>query len=189
MTTSKPPLSAIRKVFPNWPSELDTAKAGNAWASMAQNYFCAAMVLHEEAKKGHQSFNESVGKQIVESDLMRMECQNPSVWCLCFSLELAVKAVHLCTHPSSITNSKGKLTFAGHDHSESENIQLTVSEKEFLNLASKIVKDGKYPSSAFPNDSAESFSMPSFESCWPPAKAIYDKAMNFVQLNQKPPTQ
>lgn len=85
-------LDAIRKVFPDWPSELDVAKCESNWASMAQNFYSAASVLQEEMSVVRQRMHSSEPLQLTEDILMRMNVSQPALFCMAFALELAAKA-------------------------------------------------------------------------------------------------
>jgi hypothetical protein len=149
-------LNEIRKAFPNWPSELEVAKAGSNWLLMAQAFFCAAVVLDEESTSSHQAMRAEDGKPIQVDLLMRQQTYTPAVFCLAFSLELAVKGALVEQGKLEGMADGEQLPFARHSVCEMargvEGFTVDQETERVLNWASLVIRDGKYPVSKTPSD-------------------------------------
>lgn len=88
-------LEVVRKVFPDWPSELDVAKCESNWAVMAQNFYCAASVLQSEFDSVHRQMHSGEPLQMAEDIFMKQHISQPALFCMAFALELAAKAATL----------------------------------------------------------------------------------------------
>jgi len=149
-------LANIRKVFPDWPSELDVAKVSSNWAVQAQEYFCAAQVLSEEFKSAQKRFRANVGKEVDVRDLIRQQTTQPTEFCLAFALEIAIKAVLVHQGKLDELVSGEALPFNHKLLDQARQIDgLVISEEErdILLWASEAVLSGKYPVSKKPSDS------------------------------------
>jgi hypothetical protein len=149
-------LNEIRSAFPNWPSELEVAKAGSKWRLMAQAFFYAAIVLDEESTSSHQAMHAEDGKPIQVDLLMRQQTYIPAVFCLAFSLELGVKGALVEQGKLEGMADGEQLPFARHDISEMargiEDFIVDEETKRVLAWASSVIRDGKYPVSKTPSD-------------------------------------
>lgn len=148
-------ITNIRKVFPDWPSELDMAKMASNWAMQAQAYFCAAQVLNEESKSTNQRFHSNVEKPIDEKDLIRQQTTLPAEFCLAFALELVIKAV--LVHQGKLEElASGEALPFNHKLLDQalkiNDLEITDKERETLLWASDAVISGKYPVSKKPSD-------------------------------------
>lgn len=149
-------LEAVRKVFPDWPSELDVAKCEANWASMAQNFYCAASVLQGELGIVHRRMHSGEPLQITEDILMRTHVSQPALFCMAFALELAAKAATIRNCQGEGIEHAKRLPFAGHCLPELceqlPELVLSADDKELLVQAAQIVVSGKYPSDIKPRD-------------------------------------
>ena len=149
-------LAKIRALFPDWPSELDTAKVPSHWAAQAQDFFCAAQVLDEESRLAHQRDHENVGKVVNEPDVMRQQTTTSARFCLAFSLELAIKSALVAQGKLDELTSGDTLPFGNHMlHDLAKQVvdlKITQDEQEILLWASEAVLSGKYPAPKKPND-------------------------------------
>ncbi len=149
-------LENIRKAFPDWPSELDVAKASGNWASQAQQYFCAAQVLSEESISAQERFRANVGKKININDLIRQQTTNPTEFCLAFAIELTIKAILVAQGKLEELVSGEALPF---NHKlldlarQIDGLDISEEEQEILLWSSEAVFNGKYPVSKRPSDS------------------------------------
>lgn len=149
-------LNRIRRVFPDWPSELDTAKASSNWAILAQAFYCASKVLYEELISADQMLHTTDGGPYIEKLHMRMLTSVPACFSLAFSLELASKAALVQQGKLKNLSGKEKIPFSHHSIVElAKKIDTFVVDhntEEVLQWASDVIKDGKYPSSITPSD-------------------------------------
>ncbi len=151
-------LSAIRAVFPNWPSELEVARVPGNWASMAQAFHCAAHVLAEEQRKGHQRMHANAGQPLDIDAFRRCQTSPAAIFCLAFSLELAIKAARV--HQGALSNlqSGDCLPFQTHNldviASKLDGLDLSAEDIDCLKECSAIVSAGKYPVGVSPDGSA-----------------------------------
>lgn len=174
-------LEVVRKVFPDWPSELDVAKCESNWAVMAQNFYCAASVLQSEFDSVHRQMHSGEPLQMAEDIFMKQHISQPALFCMAFALELAAKAATLRkTQGEGIEHAK-RLPFAGHCLPElcEQLPELTLSsdDKKLLAHAAKIVVSGKYPSDIKPRNDKVPPSMPQLWLFMEGAVPIYLKLM------------
>jgi hypothetical protein len=142
-------INKIRNIFSDWPSEQDVAKSSENWAMLAQAFFFAAIVLNEESNYAQKLLHTYEGVEISEDLIMRLQTDIPSVFCLAFSLELAIKA--LLIHQRKLANipaNHSLLELAN----KIENFKVDNSTEKVLQWASNIVVHGKYPVSNKPSD-------------------------------------
>ncbi len=174
-------LEAIRKVFPDWPSELDVAKCESNWAVMAQNFYSAASVLHEEMSVVRQRMHSGESLILNEGILMRMHLSQPALFCMAFSLELAAKAATIRQCQGRGIEHAKRLPFAGHclaDLCEQlPELKLSADDKELLVLAEQIVVSGKYPTDIRPRDDRPFPDSPQLRSFMEKAVPIYSQLM------------
>ncbi|MBI4967693.1 MAG: hypothetical protein HZC25_06195 [Rhodospirillales bacterium] len=142
-------LKRISPNFPDWPSELDVAKGASNWAFLAQQFYCAAQVLREEADRVKEEIHEQ-DQQVEHTEwrLWRMNLGRPAAFCIAFSLELAVKAAYVSQHPDEIKDgSLGGLK--GHSLIEKckriSRFDFTDERMKYVKMAEEIILDGKYP--------------------------------------------
>jgi len=149
-------LEAVRKVFPDWPSELDVAKCETNWASMAQNFYCAASVLQGELGIVRRRMHSGEPLEMTEDILMRTHVSQPALFCMAFALELAAKAATIRKCQGKGIEHAKRLPFAGHCLPELceqlPELALSADDKELLVQAAQIVVSGKYPSDIKPRD-------------------------------------
>lgn len=157
-------LSAIRRVFPEWPSELDIAKCESNWASMAQNFFCAASVLQEEFVTVRERMHS--GEQLIMSEdiLNRTHLSQPALFCISFALELAAKAATIRKIQGKGIEHEQRLPFAGHCLfkicEQLPDLNLSKDEWALISEAELMVVNGKYPSDIKPRDDRTTQSSP-----------------------------
>lgn len=174
-------LEVVRKVFPDWPSELDVAKCESNWAVMAQNFYCAASVLQSEFDSVHRQMHSGEPLQMAEDIFMKQHISQPTLFCMAFALELAAKAATLRkTQGEGIEHAK-RLPFAGHCLPELceqlPELSLSSDDKKLLAHAAKIVVSGKYPSDIKPRNDKVPPSMPQLWLFMEGAVPIYLKLM------------
>lgn len=174
-------LEVVRKVFPDWPSELDVAKCESNWAVMAQNFYCAASVLQSEFDSVHRQMHSGEPLQMAEDIFMKQHISQPALFCMAFALELAAKAATLRkTQGEGIEHAK-RLPFAGHCLPELceqlPELSLSSDDKKLLAHAAKIVVSGKYPSDIKPRNDKAPPSMPQLWLFMEGAVPIYLKLM------------
>ena len=174
-------LEVVRKVFPDWPSELDVAKCESNWAVMAQNFYCAASVLQSEFDSVHRQMHSGEPLQMAEDIFMKQHISQPALFCMAFALELAAKAATLRkTQGEGIKHAK-RLPFAGHCLPELceqlPELSLSSDDKKLLAHAAKIVVSGKYPSDIKPRNDKAPPSMPQLWLFMEGAVLIYLKLM------------
>ena len=174
-------LEVVRKVFPDWPSELDVAKCESNWAVMAQNFYCAASVLQSEFDSVHRQMHSGEPLQMAEDIFMKQHISQPALFCMAFALELAAKAATLRkTQGEGIEHAK-RLPFAGHCLPELceqlPELSLSSDDKKLLAHAAKIVVSGKYPSDIKPRNDKVPPSMPQLWLFMEGAVPIYLKLM------------
>ena len=149
-------LAAVRKVFPDWPSELDVAKCEANWASMAQNFYCAASVLQDELGIVRRRMHSREPIEMTEDILMRTHVSQPALFCMAFALELAAKAATIRKCQGKGIEHAKRLPFAGHCLHELcdqwPELALSADDKKLLVQAEQIVVSGKYPSDIKPRD-------------------------------------
>jgi hypothetical protein len=149
-------LAAIRRVFPDWPSELDIAKCEGNWASMAQNFFCAASVLQEEFVTVRERMHSREQLILSEDILKRIHLSQPAVFCISFALELAAKAATIRKIQGKGIEHEQRLPFAGHCLfnlcEQLPELNLSKDEWALIAEAEQMVVNGKYPSDIRPRD-------------------------------------
>jgi hypothetical protein len=163
-------MKQIRNAFSEWPSELEVAKEWGNWSTMACSFFCAAVVLDEELTSAGQAMYTEAGNQLRDDQLMRRQTYLPAVFCLAFSLELAVKKL-------------GKLeNITNHSICEIarsiDGFAIDAKTKEVLNWASSVIRDGKYPAPKKPSDTKSGgFVTVHFGELLDDVKPVYDRLM------------
>jgi hypothetical protein len=163
----KSDLNKLRTAFPSWPSELDVARNETSWAVMAQQFYSAACVLHNEMRTVLDRMHSEKGLVLTEAILMRSETLIPTLFCMAFSLELAAKAATICkTQGADIEHGK-KLPFTGHYVSKINDdfpeLSLSDTEKDCLKQAEEIIANGKYPTGIKPRKDKSTFTAPNLE--------------------------
>lgn len=153
----RPDLSDVRSVFPDWPGELEVARNAGNWARMAQSFFLAAEVLHQEQLSGSVSFHKNVGQPLDAAAWKRLQTEPAQFFCLSFSLELAVKAALVAQGHLSELGSGDSLPFSTHNlvtlACQVEGITLTPIQTECLERAADLISNGKYPVGLRPDES------------------------------------
>lgn len=149
-------IDQIRRVLPGWPSELDAAKAPSNWLAMAQSFFSAAIVLDQENTSAQQAMHAGDGCQVGVDLLRRQQTSTAAIFCLAFSLELAIKGALVQQGKLDGLSHQKNLTIAHHSLIELANqIDGFTTDSETENLlqwASNMVLGGKYPTSKKPSD-------------------------------------
>ena len=149
-------LAAIRRVFPEWPSELDIAKCEANWASMAQNFFCAASVLQDQFVAVRERMHSGEPLEMSEDVLKRMYLSQPALFCIAFALELAAKAATIRKIQGKGIEHEQRLPFAGHCLfklcEQLPELKLSKEEWALIVEAEQMVVNGKYPSDKKPRD-------------------------------------
>lgn len=149
-------LNAIRKVFADWPSELDVARCETNWALTAQSFYCAASVLQQEASIVHQRMHFGEPFEVTEGVLIRTQISRPALFCMAFALELAAKAATIRKIQGKGIEHAKRLPFAGHYLCELceqlPELTITADDKDLLVQAQQLVVSGKYPSDIMPRD-------------------------------------
>jgi hypothetical protein len=180
--------SWLRTAFHSWPNELDVAKCETNWAAMAQEFYCAASVLHDEMRAVKNTMHSGESLDMTESVLKRIHTSRPALFCMAFALELAAKA-------ATVRNTRGagiehgqRLSFAGHGVDtlcdQMPELDLSESERTCLKQAAEIIVNGKYPTDIKPRDDKSSFIAPSFEDFMSVALSIYEKLMELATAAQ-----
>ena len=149
-------LAAIRRVFPEWPSELDIAKCETNWASMAQNFFCAASVLQDESVTVRERMHSGEPLEMIEYIFKRIHLSQPALFCIAFALELAAKAATIRKIQGKGIEHEQRLPFAGHCLfklcEQLPELNLSKEEWALIAEAEQMVVNGKYPSDIKPRD-------------------------------------
>ena len=170
-------LAAIRRVFPEWPSELDIAKCETNWASMAQNFFCAASVLQDESVAVRERMHSGGHLEMTEEILKRMHLSQPALFCIAFALELAAKAATIRKLQGKGIEHEQRLPCAGHCLSKlcEQLPELNLSKEEWALIAEadQLVVNGKYPSDIKPRDDRTVQSTPDLRTFMDRAVQIY----------------
>lgn len=150
-------LPGLRSMFPNWPDELDIAKSPSNWVMMAQSFYLAAEVLHQEEVSGSVNFHKNVGQPFDPESWKRLQTAPAQFFCMSFALELAVKAALVAQGRLSELGSGDKLPFAVHKLVELacqvDGITLSTIETECLERAADWISNGKYPVGLRPDQS------------------------------------
>ena len=149
-------LAAIRRVFPDWPSELDIAMCEANWASMAQNFFCAASVLQDESAGIRRQMHSGEPLEMTDDVLKRTHLSQPALFCIAFALELAAKAATIRKIQGKGIEHDQRLPFAGHCLfnlcKQLPELKLSEQERALIVEAEQMVVTGKYPSDIKPRD-------------------------------------
>jgi hypothetical protein len=178
-------LGQIRKAFPNWPSELEVAKQSSNWAMMAQSFYCAAVVLNDEMKNVHRQMHSEPGMQ-VSVDLSRREQVGvPAIFCLAFSLELAIKAALIHQGAISDLETRKKLPFSSHSihdlAKQVEGLHLVPNEEQCLEQAASVIANGKYPAGVAPCELKNGVQFyPNYEDFMRTAAPLYERLMSLA---------
>ena len=174
-------LEVVRKVFSDWPSELDVAKCESNLAVMAQNFYCAASVLQSEFDSVHRQMHTGEPLQMAEDIFMKQHISQPALFCMAFAMELAAKAATLRKIQGEGIEHAKRLPFAGHCLPELceqlPELSLSSDDKKLLVHAAKIVVSGKYPSDIKPRNDKAPPSMPQLWLFMEGAVPIYLKLM------------
>lgn len=178
-------LDQIRQRLPNWPSELDIAKQSARWAMMAQSFYCASVVLNDEMEKAHRQMHIEMENQISIDLARREEVGVPALFCLAFSLEMAIKAALI--HQGAIVELQTgqKLPFSSHSLSELakkiKGLNLLPVEEECLERAANIIADGKYPVRKKPCDAKNGLpGYPNYQNFLRTAEPLYERLMDLA---------
>lgn len=149
-------LASIRKVFPDWPSELDAAKCETNWAFKAQEFYCAASVLYKEMTAVHRRMHSSDSLVMTEDIAMRIHVTYPALFCMAFALELAAKAATIRKCQGKGIEHAKRLPFAGHCLvdlcAQLTELKMSADEQKLIEQAEQIIVKGKYPSDIKPRD-------------------------------------
>ena len=175
-------LNEIRKIFPDWPSELTAAKSASNWRMMAQSFLCAAEVLHEELTSAHKAMHAQVEKKVQVTQIMRQQTYHAAVFCLAFSLELAVKTAWAKLGKLDRMANGKKVPFASHSLCKLARtidvFDIDSETEKVLNWADSTIRDGKYPVSLNPSDAKSGVRViRHFGSLLNEVKPVYDKLM------------
>lgn len=170
-------LATVRRVFPDWPSELDIARCESNWAAMAQNFFCAASVLREEWATVRERMHSGEPLEMTEDVLMRTHLSQPALFCMAFALELAAKAATIRKIQGKGIEHDQRLPFAGHCLinlcKQLPELKLSKEEWALIVGAEQIVVNGKYPSDIKPRDDRTSQHSPDLRLFMDGAVPIY----------------
>ena len=138
----------VRAVFPDWPSELDAAKQVPSWIIRAQEFFFAGLVLDHEAQAAEQALRDGE-TPLSESTHLRMHVRLPALFCMAFSLELAVKAALVRQGDIDALAPGERLPFTSHGLLDLarrvRGLTLTAREEDCLRTAGDVIVSGKYP--------------------------------------------
>lgn len=175
-------LQAIRKIFPDWPSELDVAKCETNWAYLAQEFYCSASVLQQEKDAVRRRMHSREPLIMTEDVLMRTHLWRPAIFCMAFSLELAAKAAIIRRCQGKGIEHAKRLPFAGHCLADLcaqlPDLGLTPEEEKLIAQAEQIVVSGKYPSDIRPRDDQSAADLPQLRAFMEQAVPIYLKLMS-----------
>jgi len=167
-------LKQLRNLFPGWPSELEVAQAWGNWSMMAHSFFCAAVVLDEESTSAGQAMYMEAGTHLRTDQLIRRQTYLPAVFCLAFSLELAVKGALV---------KLGKLeNIATHsicDFAKTiDGFSIDAKTEKVLIWASKVIRNGKYPVPKKQSDTESGIPVTKhFGELLDDVKPVYDRLM------------
>jgi hypothetical protein len=183
-------LDKVRVAFPDWPSELDSAKVPSHWSMQAQAFFCAAKVLDEESRSAHRRVNDSVGEVSNKRDLMRQQTDAAARFCLAFSLELAIKSALVAQGKLDELTSGESLPFGNHMlHDLAQQVvglEITPDEKEILLWASEAVLRGKYPAPKKPCEAKSGVPVTkAFSGLYNQVRPLYGRLMDMIRGNKK----
>jgi len=183
-----PSLESIRKVFPDWPSEFDRARQPDGWAMLAQDFYCAALIVNTETKKVHDWLHADEGKQITHEIAVRLHGQRAALFCMAFAVELIIKAVYVKQIETKEMKPNCHIKFGNHRITQlaakMTDISLTDSEKMAIQLAQEIIVNGKYPTSTKPKDTIESMMLPNLRSTIEMLEPIYEKFWGYILKKQ-----
>lgn len=171
--------------LPDWPSELDIAKQSARWAMMAQSFYCASVVLNDEREKAHRQMHMETGNQISIDLARREEVGVPAIFCLAFSLELAIKAALIQQGAIAELETGQKLPFSSHSLCELaktiKGLNLVPIEEECLERAAIIIADGKYPVRKKPCGAKNGLpGYPNYHNFLCTAEPLYERLMNLA---------
>ena len=159
------------------PSDLDIGRSPHSWAMAAQEFYCAAKVLHQEThavrKEGHAG-----GQIMTEDKLMRLHLQRPILFCFGMAIELATKAALVKLNPGKWIPEGKKIEFCNHEilkYIESVVVNLSIEQKSTISELSEYVVHGKYPVGKTP--SAQDMTIPdiTFEKAHHELFTIYEE--------------
>lgn len=174
-----PSFESIRKAFPDWPSEFDRARQPDGWAMLAQDFYCAALIVNTETEKSHDWLHANDGKQITHEIAVRLHGQRAALFCMAFAVELIIKAVYVKKIGAKQMKPNCRINFGSHGitqlAAEMTDISLTDPEKAAIRLAQEIIVNGKYPTSTKPKDTAESMMLPNLRRAIEMLEPIYEK--------------
>lgn len=174
-------LDQIRKIFPDWPSEYDSAKQVNIWVTLAQEYYHAALILDDEITKNHKYLHEHEYVQRNDKILIRMGGHNPAIFCFAFALELLIKAVYIKQVAGHTMVPNQSIGFANHKISilvaEIKDIVISKEERELIPIIERIVCSGKYPTNKKPSDRKLRDKLPQFSDFRLLTEPLYNKLM------------
>lgn len=178
-------LDKIRKTFPNWPSELEVAKQSSNWASMAQSFYCASIILNDERENAQRLMNSETVNQINEDIVMRIQVEAPAIFCLAFSLELAIKAVLIKQGAITDLETGQKLPFSSHLINDLAKqiagLDFLPNEEQCLELAASIIANGKYPVGKAPCELKNGVKLyPNYKDFRKMAEPLYIRLMNLA---------
>jgi len=152
-------LAKIRAAIPGWPSELDVAKHPGNWAAMAQTFHGAAHILNDEYIQSGEDWYANVGEPVDPQLLRKRQIAPAAIFCLAFSLELAIKAAHVKQGALNDLQSREKLPFATHGlvqlAKSVDCVALSDDEIKCLEQSAAIISAGKYPVGVSPDGSAD----------------------------------
>jgi hypothetical protein len=179
-----PSLQSIRRVFPDWPSEFDVARQPQNWASLAQDFFCAALIVKGENRRCHAWLHSDAPKPFTDEIAVGLHGQRAAVFCMAFALELTIKAAYVMTNGRKRMKPNCTIDFGSHRIIQlAEDISegcLTDADKQAIRLAQEIIVNGKYPTTKKPKDNAESFNLPSLEHAIEAMEPVYRIFMGYV---------
>jgi hypothetical protein len=177
-------IKEIRKAFPGWPSEFDVAKNPIMWAELAQQYFCAAKVLNSESNKVRFIIHENNGSVLSNSDECKLSTLTPSIFCLSFSIELAIKALYIKQFASHTMKPNVDTDFSHHRISvlaaKLTHIELNKEEIELLKQIEGLVISGKYRVGKSSTDTKTTNVLPNFDDLFDIIEPLYNKLMNLA---------
>lgn len=172
-----------REVFPGWPSELDVGRNADNWARLAQEFFCAAIVLNEEFTSVHNRMHSE--EQIIMDDHVRSRINTnaPMQYCLGMAIELATKAVLVRDDPEKWIPQGADVKFRRHKTVDFIiEIGLKLSESQLLSIQalSDFVIEGKYPVGLQPSDAVSAKSWGNYQSYYDDVRGVYYQLMKMA---------
>jgi hypothetical protein len=159
------------------------------WASLAQDFFCAALIVGRENQKCHDWLHANDGKVITDEIAVGLHRQRAGVFCMAFAVELVIKAVYVKKIGCKHMKPNSRIDFGNHGivqmAEEIAEASLTDSEKEAIRIAQEIIVNGKYPSSKKPKKDTEPLSLPNLRRAIDMMEPVYKKFAGYIREHKK----